>query len=57
MDKSKNTLWVFGCSFTAEYEPIDNLYSPFKLPFEFKDENKNELMKSGNNHKQYYYES
>jgi hypothetical protein len=34
-----------------------NLYSPFKLPFEFKDENKNELMKSGNNHKQYYYES
>ena len=30
MDKSKNTLWVFGCSFTAEYEPIDNLYSPFK---------------------------
>lgn len=34
-----------------------NLYSPFKLPNEFKDEDKNEFMKSGNNHKQYYYES
>lgn len=34
-----------------------NLYSPFKIPIEFRDENKNELIKSGNNHKQYYYES
>lgn len=25
-----NTLWTFGCSFTAEYEPIDNLHPPFK---------------------------
>lgn len=34
-----------------------NLYSPFKIPNEFKDEERNELMKSGNNHIQYYYES
>ena len=30
MDKNKNTLWTFGCSFTAEYEPIDNLHFPFE---------------------------
>lgn len=30
MDRNKNTLWTFGCSFTAEYEPIDGLYPPYK---------------------------
>jgi hypothetical protein len=30
MDKSKNTLWTFGCSFTAEYEPIDNIHPPYE---------------------------
>jgi|688.fasta_scaffold302003_3 hypothetical protein len=30
MDKNKNTLWTFGCSFTAEYEPIDNVHSPYE---------------------------
>lgn len=25
-----NKLWTFGCSFTAEYDPIDGLYPPFK---------------------------
>ena len=30
MDKNKNTLWTFGCSFTAEYEPIDNVHPPYE---------------------------
>jgi hypothetical protein len=25
-----NKLWTFGCSFTAEYEPIDNLHPPYQ---------------------------
>ena len=25
-----NRLWTFGCSFTAEYDPIDGLFFPFE---------------------------
>ncbi len=25
-----NKLWTFGCSFTAEYDPIDGLFFPFE---------------------------
>jgi len=25
-----NNLWTFGCSFTAEYEPINNLHPPYE---------------------------
>ena len=23
-------LWTFGCSFTAEYNPIDGIYAPYE---------------------------
>lgn len=29
-----NRLWTFGCSFTAEYDPIDGIYSPFENNFD-----------------------
>ena len=30
MNNIKKTLWTFGCSFTAEYQPIDNLHPPYE---------------------------
>ena len=32
--KLKNKLWTFGCSFTAEYDPIDGLHPPFENNFD-----------------------
>lgn len=29
-----NKLWTFGCSFTAEYNPIDGLYYPFENQYD-----------------------
>jgi GR25 family glycosyltransferase involved in LPS biosynthesis len=34
-----------------------NLYSPFKIPNEFRDESNNQIMKEGNTHKNFYYVS
>ena len=28
------TLWTFGCSFTAEYDPIDGIFFPFENDFD-----------------------
>jgi hypothetical protein len=29
-----NNLWTFGCSFTAEYDPIDGIFFPFENDFD-----------------------
>lgn len=29
-----STLWTFGCSFTAEYDPIDNIFPPYENNFD-----------------------
>lgn len=30
-----NRLWTFGCSFTAEYNPIDGIFFPFKNQYDY----------------------
>lgn len=41
-----NTLWTFGCSFTAEYDTIDGLHPPYKNNFDrYKDFRNGELPK------------
>jgi len=32
--KLKNRLWTFGCSFTAEYDPIGGIHPPFENNFD-----------------------
>ena len=32
--KLKNKLWTFGCSFTAEYDPIGEIHPPFENNFD-----------------------
>ena len=32
--KLKNKLWTFGCSFTAEYDPIGGIHPPFENNFD-----------------------
>ena len=29
-----NRLWTFGCSFTAEYNPIEGVYHPFENQYD-----------------------
>jgi hypothetical protein len=37
----RNKLWTFGCSFTAEYDPIEGLYAPYKNNFDLYKEFRN----------------
>jgi hypothetical protein len=32
-----NRLWTFGCSFTAEYNPIEGVYHPFENQYDRND--------------------